>query len=327
MEQVSVSPVRDQLLDRRQRLEHEIGRIGAPPDLTQLLVQVDAALARVNAGTYGLCETCHDSIERDRLQADPLARFCLDHLPPSEQRALERDLQLAAAIQRNLLPAANAQFDGWHLTYFYQPSRIVSGDYCDHIASGAGDFYFMLGDVSGKGVAASMLMAHLNAMFRAMVNAAPPIDVLMERASRAFCESTLPNHYATLVCGRATASGDVELCNAGHPAPLVIRSATIDCVASTGLPLGLFCSGQFGVSRLHLEPGDALLMCTDGMLEAENGAGIQYGADRMVGVAARARGRGPSELIDECVRDLAAFASGAPYTDDVTVMALQRIAR
>src|SRR6476620_10781132 len=105
MEQISVSPVRDQLLDRRQRLEHEIGRVGEQSDLSQLLV-------RVNAGTFGLCETFHDAIEPERLLADPLARFCLDHLPPSEQRALERDLQLAAAIQRNLLPAANAQFDG-----------------------------------------------------------------------------------------------------------------------------------------------------------------------------------------------------------------------
>ena len=98
MEQVSVLPVREQLIDRRQRLEREIGRVGPMPDLTHLLQEVDTALARVAAGTYGRCETCHDPIERDRLLADPLVRFCLDHLPAAEQRALERDLLLAADI-------------------------------------------------------------------------------------------------------------------------------------------------------------------------------------------------------------------------------------
>jgi phosphoserine phosphatase RsbU/P len=324
MEQISVSPVREQLLDRRQRLEQEIDRIGSESDLTRLLQEVDAALARVSAGTYGLCETCHDGIERDRLLADPLVRFCLDHLPPSEQRALERDLQLAANIQRALLPAADAAFDGWRLNYIYRPSRFVSGDYCDHVASGSGDFYFMLGDVTGKGVAASMLMSHLHAMFRALVTAGPPIDVLMERASHAFCESTLPTHYATLVCGRATRSGDVELCNAGHPSPLVIRESGIEAIPSTGLPLGMFASEQFGVSRFHLEPGDALLICTDGVLEAENGAGFPYGPDRLAEVAARSHGLEPAALIDACARDLGAFVNGAAYNDDVTMMALRR---
>lgn len=324
MEQVTVSPVREQLLDRRQRLVHEIGRVGSHPDLAHLLSEVDAALDRVAAGTYGICETCHDAIEADRLFADPLVRFCLDHLPPAEQRALERDLQLTASIQQALLPAHESAVDGWHMAYRYRPARIVSGDYCDFIAGVPGEVFFMIGDVSGKGVAASMLMAHLHAMFRALVPGALPLDALMARANRAFCESTLPNHYATLVCVRTTPSGEVDLCNAGHVSPLVVRGDGIESVASTGLPLGLFGTEQFGVSRLRLEPGETLLLCTDGVLEAENDAGVAYGTDRLAAVASRAGALTPPALLDACAGDLASFVSGVPFADDVTLMALQR---
>jgi sigma-B regulation protein RsbU (phosphoserine phosphatase) len=326
MDDLSLSPVRDQLLDRRLRLEREIGRSGPHADLTHLLHEVDAALARVSAGTYGFCETCHDAIESERLLADPLVRFCLDHLPASEQRALERDLQLAADIQQALLPPPRVEHHGWQLAYHYRPSRIVSGDYCDHVALGGGDFYFMVGDVTGKGVAASMLMAHLHAMFRALVPAGLPLDALMARASRAFCESTLPTHYATLVCGHATAAGDVAICNAGHPPPLLVRQSRIERIESTGLPLGLFSSEQFGVSQVHLEPGDALLVCTDGVLEAENAVGLPYGAERMALIAARSRDGGSAALVDACIDDLAAFAGRTSYQDDVTVMAVRRTA-
>jgi sigma-B regulation protein RsbU (phosphoserine phosphatase) len=324
MEQVSVSPVREQLLDRRQRLEHEISRRGGQRSLGQLLEEVDEALRRLDTGTYGLCETCHDAIEADRLLADPLVRFCLDHLSPGEQRALERDLQLAANIQRGLLPPPVADVNGWRIAYHYRPARIVSGDYCDHIATPGGELYFMVGDVSGKGVAASMLMAHLHAMFRALVPAGLALDQLMERASRVFCESTLPMHYATLVCGRATADGAVEICNAGHPPPLVIRGSGIDRLDATAMPIGMFCSEHFGITRVQLAPGEAVLLCTDGVLEAENASGVDYGIDRLRTVLADGAALPPPDLVNACVHDLAAFVDGQPYADDVTVMALRR---
>lgn len=316
--------VRDQLASRRDRLQHEIRRVGAQPALTDLLDEVDAALARVSAGTYGLCETCHDTIEQDRLTADPLVRFCIDHLPPAEQRALERDLQLAAQIQRGLLPPAQLDLGAWDIAHHYTPSRLVSGDYCDVIATPGGDVYFMLGDVSGKGVAASMLMAHLHAMFRALVPTGLPLSTLVERASRVFCESTLPMHYATLVCGRAAPNGDVEVCNAGHPPPLLVTGAGVEQLASTGLPIGMFCGGRFDVARRTLAPGDTLLLYTDGVLDAENVAEVEYGCDRLAAVAARVTRSASAALVDACVADLAAHAAGRPYADDVTIMAVRR---
>jgi sigma-B regulation protein RsbU (phosphoserine phosphatase) len=169
-------------------------------------------------------------------------------------------------------------------------------------------------------------MAHLRAMFRALVPAGLPLGTLMERASRVFCESTLPTHYATLVCGRAGEDGDVEICNAGHPPPLVVRGAAIESVEATGLPVGMFCSEQFGVSRVHLSAGDALLLCTDGVLEAENEARVAYASDRLRAILARSRDLPASSIVDACVDDLRTFVGGARYADDVTLMAIRRAA-
>src|SRR5215469_18238745 len=180
-----LSLLRDQLLVRRHRLEAAAIK-SQTANLVQLLEEVDKALERVEFGSYGLCEKCHDTVEARRLLADPLTRFCLDCLKPNEQRALEQDLQLAARIQAGLLPAQDLSAAGWKSSYHYEPAGLVSGDYCDLLHDGK-HLYFMVGDVSGKGVAASMLMANLHAMFRALIPARLPLAQLVERANRIFC--------------------------------------------------------------------------------------------------------------------------------------------
>src|SRR5579864_9439709 len=150
--------LRDQLLIRRQKLEGAAAK-SQTANLVLLLEEVDKALERVEAGSYGVCEECHGTVEAGRLIADPLTRFCLDCLKPSEQRALEQDLELAARIQNGLLPARDIFAAGWRVAYHYEPAGLVSGDYCDVIPHNK-ELYFIVGDVSGKGVAASMLMAN-----------------------------------------------------------------------------------------------------------------------------------------------------------------------
>ena len=118
--------------------------------LNKLLASVDAALARLHQGSFGFCETCHDTIEAERLLCDPLLRFCLDHLSEQDQRALERDLLLAAGIQRGLLPRENWSAQGWNAHIHYQPANVVSGDYCDLIESENG-FCFCWATLREKG--------------------------------------------------------------------------------------------------------------------------------------------------------------------------------
>ncbi|HVN75519.1 MAG TPA: SpoIIE family protein phosphatase [Thermoanaerobaculaceae bacterium] len=315
-----------QLRERKQRLESALERGSGAQDLGRLLDEVDSALARVADGTYGLCEVCHETVEADRLLADPLLRFCLDHLTESEQRDLERDLQTAARVQRGLLPSPELAGSGWEAHFHWEPAGLVSGDWYDLIRKDGGELFFMFGDVSGKGVAAALLMSHLHATFRALVAAESTVAQLVERANRVFRESTLSPYFATLVCGRAGRDGAVEICNAGHCPPLVVGAGGITAVDPTGLPVGTFYSTAYASRTLTLGPGDSLVLYTDGLTEARNRADAEYGVQRLTRTLARTHGLAPRDLVVTCLEDLAAHMDGAPRRDDLTVMALRRTA-
>jgi len=257
------------------------------------------------------------------LLADPLVRFCLDHLTSAEQRALESDLSLAARIQRALLPKPGLAPAGWDVRYHYQPAGMVSGDYCDLFETDGG-LLFMLGDVSGKGVAASMLMSHLHATFRSLAEAGLPLDRMVEDANRIFCESTLAGQFATLVVGRAARDGLVEFVSAGHLPVLHVHGDGATPKDSTGVPMGMFCNTRFTVHRLTLAHGDTLFLYTDGLTEARNRAGAEYGLHRIRTLAARHAGIEPAGLISECLKDLLSFGEGLKQTDDLTLLAVRR---
>jgi phosphoserine phosphatase RsbU/P len=316
--------MRDQLLDRRERVAAAISTGGPDTQLTALLREVDAALERFESRTYGLCEVCHDAVEADRLIANPLERFCLDHLSADEQRALEDDLTLASQIQRGLLPPHNLQVDGWHFDYCYEPAGLVSGDYVDIIQNGDGNLHFILGDVSGKGVAASMLMAKLHAVFRSLISLRLGVDQLTERASRLFGDSTLPGQYATLICCRAAKDGTVTFCNAGHPPALLNRYGKIEQISATGLPLGMFPNQKFSVGKLKLESGEMLLLYTDGVPDALNGNNEDYGMARLIDITTTSRSCTPEELVAACFSDVSTFRQRSPRFDDISIMAIRR---
>lgn len=311
-----------QLLDRQTRLRSAQTQVGFDRDVSRLLGEVDAALARFDAGTYGLCETCHDPIEPERLMADPLTRVCLGDLTDKQRHNLEDDLQLAAAIQKGLLPNQELKSHFASVDFVYHPAGIVSGDYCDVIAHD-GEVYFVLGDVSGKGVAASLLMSNLQAMFRLMVPLGMPLHDLMVRANRLFCESTMANQYATLVFGKINEQGMAELYNAGHLAPIVVKSGDAVAVESSGLPLGMFCDSSFTPSTLKLEPGETILLYSDGVTEACDHDGNEFTFARLLGSVKEAFRQGPTELVKQSLTAVEDFCAGAAKTDDLTIMALK----
>lgn len=291
--------------------------------LVSLLHEVDAALDRMAAGRYGVCEVCHDSVEDQRLLADPLVRFCLCELSKKEQDALERDLELAAQIQTRLLPRRDFQCDGWHAAYHYKPLSVVSGDYCDLIIGPGEQLYFMVGDVAGKGVAASMLMSNLSAIFRALIPLGLPLAELMERSNRIFTGSTLPNQFATLICGRALSDGTLELCSAGHLPALVVAGDEVQEVASQGLPIGLFAEQKFRSEAFEFASGSSLVLFSDGMSEAHV-ADEDYGYERIAAAVMRSAGRAPGEVVANCVQDLERFLGAEPVFDDQTLMVVQK---
>ena len=317
--------MRDQLIERREKVATALSTVGPDPQLTALLRDVDAALERFASGSYGVCERCHDGVETDRLIANPLERFCLGCLTADEQRALEDDLTLASQIQRGLLPCRDLRIDGWHFDYRYEPARVVSGDYVDIIPNGERDLYFILGDVSGKGVAASMLMAKLHAVFRTLIPLGLRVDQLTERASRLFGDSTLPGQFATLILGQVTAGcGAVSICNAGHPPGLLNRRGKVEQIPATGFPMGMFPSQKFSVFDVNLERGDNLLLYTDGVPDTRNQFSEEYGMSRLMDFAGGCSSLAAGELVANCLGEVSKFRQGSARFDDISIMGIRR---
>jgi phosphoserine phosphatase RsbU/P len=401
---VALETVRNALLERRELLVTSINLVPSNTGLLELLEQVDAALGRVSAGTYGTCEICKEPIEDDRLHADPLARSCTSHLTPEELGRVASDQRLASSflgdttetgtyfftdetsanisrgaprlrrssprhprgvrqrllaslkaavrvfqngepeennssddkkriledstrahqLQSMLLPKRGLGVAAWETYYDYAPAGAVGGDYCDLVAVD-GKLVFCFGDAVGKGIAGSMIASQLHSLFRALLPLELPLNQLSARINRIFCESKATDYYATLVCGRASSDGALQLVNAGHLPPLVLRSGQAIPVVATGLPLGLFYTSTYDVTELRLVRGEMLLFYTDGITEARNPMDVEYGAERLVSVAVGRRALCPEELVRACVDDVTAFSSGVSLHDDRTVMALRHV--
>lgn len=326
MPEITEPYIREQLQIRRQELSQAATACARPGVCTDLLNEVNAAIVRIDEGTYGICESCHESIEKERLIADPLVRFCLDHLTSEEHRALERDLELASQVQRGLLPHSDIHHRDWHVHYQYRPAGLVSGDYCDVISpeNGTGKLTFLLGDVAGKGVAASLLMTHLHAMFRSLSSLDLDLAKLIETANRVFCESTFAGQYATLICGRAGADGVVEISSAGHYPAVHISKHGVMEVCSTGVPLGMFSKSTYTVNRVEVAPGDSLLLYTDGISEAPGPDGKEFGVAQVLRLAGERHGWAPRKLVGSFLDDVQVFSAGKHQADDQTVMAIHR---
>ncbi|HEX4007987.1 MAG TPA: SpoIIE family protein phosphatase [Acidobacteriaceae bacterium] len=328
MATVELDFLRGQLEERKHRLKTVLARTPGDAqgqgDIEALLREVDGALSRFAGGTFGLCESCHDTIEQDRLLADPLIRYCLDHLTDLERTALQRDLDLASEVQRGLLPPAELTVNGWETSYHYAPVGPVSGDYCD-LYPCHGQLFFMLGDVAGKGVAASMRMTQLHALFRSLIGMGLPLAEIVVHVNRFLCESGLAGRYATLVCGRAAPDGAVEIFNAGHLPVIVVELGGVRLVESTGFPLGMFHDASFTSARLQLSAGDLLFLYTDGLSEADGEDG-EYGIERVKHLVGRQPYACAATVISACLEDLRRFAGATPGLDDVTLLAIRHSA-
>jgi sigma-B regulation protein RsbU (phosphoserine phosphatase) len=313
--------LQEQLLDRRERLQIARSYDGRDTDLARLLNEVDAALMRFEQGSYGICEKCHEPIEPERLLADPLMRVCLGDLTDLQRRSLEDDLQLAADIQRGLLPRKLESHDTWKVDFVYEPAGIVSGDYCDFVYRDDA-LYFILGDVSGKGMAASLLMSNLHATFRSLIPLGLSIHDVMSRANHLLCESTPANQYATLVYGKLDRDGELEIVNAGHLPPVVIKNGVKGELSFAGLPLGMFCDTKFESTKVSLGHGDSVFLFTDGVTEALNADGAEYGLVRLFDALDGIDHRDPKLLIERCHGNVSEFRGLADRYDDLTMLAV-----
>jgi len=317
---------RERLTARRAEL---VSIVAQRPEqrLVELLHKVDSTLAAMDVGEWGICTVCHEQMPGDRLAQDPMVSVCLECLSDEQRRSLERDLEAAARVQRALLPPSTFAWDGWEVAFHWEPLGPVSGDHVDLVRprGEADPLHLLLGDVMGKGVAASLLQSHLHALFRALAETEMPMAELLARANRLFFEATGGASYATLVAARLHHDGRVELANAGHPRPLLADARGVRPVEGAGLPLGLFAGAEYEAHQLLLRPSETLLLYTDGWTEAMR-EGEELGIGRAAATLRRARALPPAELVKACREEMERFLGGGRREDDLTLLALRRSA-
>ena len=252
--------------------------------------------------------------------------MCTAAIPREPASPPRDDVATAAHIQRMLLPPSPLTANGWTAVHHFEPAGSISGDFVDLVPF-RDRLYFMLGDASGKGAAASLVMAQLHAMFRTLIPFQLSLDDLMARASGLLCANSLPAQYATLVSGYLTTGGDLVIANAGHPPPLTISGTRHTDVRATGVPMGMFCESQFSARRLTFAPGDTLLVYSDGLTEAEDARGQPFEEAGLEAVVRTYASDSPESLAAAAFRNVEQHTKDSRITDDLTILLVKRTDR
>jgi len=254
-------------------------------------------------------------LEQTRLREDAI-----------QKRIIDEELKTASAIQRRLLAPAPHSIDGYTFVGANRPCRTVSGDYYDFVVRPNGKIYFAIADVSGKGVTAGLMMAGLQAAFRIYTKNDPDPAELVSQLNVALKENLPQSKFVTLFLGRLdTNTGEVEYANAGHTPPLLVRRDGVDELGDTDILLGVVTHADFVNRKVQLDPGDAMILFTDGVSEAEDAAGLQIGSTQLARILAPLHGTNAvtlSKALDDAV--LTHVGDAEDLGDDVTMVVVSR---
>jgi sigma-B regulation protein RsbU (phosphoserine phosphatase) len=249
------------------------------------------------------------------------------HRQALEQERLQRELELAADIQRQLLPSSLPQVEGFEFAGWSRPARHVGGDYYDVRQAQGGGVDLVLGDVSGKGMPAALLVSTLHSALRLLLAARPFGADLVESLNRHIAEASAANKFITLTAARLDpATARVRYVNAGHNPPLVVRhDGAIEELPPGGLPLGIFAAARYQAADLDLAPGDLLCIFSDGITECESPSGEEFGAERLADLLRAAADRPLADILRRIDQEVVDFAAGGPQGDDQTVVLVRRV--
>ena len=247
------------------------------------------------------------------------------------RQLLARDLEQAAEIQRRVLPAAAPLIPQLDLAGHNAPCRTVGGDYFDFFSYENGRVAMVLGDVSGKGMPASLLMIGLQARGQFLIEEPRSLAQVMTRLNRITCANCPAGRFISLFfCIVDGASGEVTYCNAGHNPPLLIRGSgdigTYEELTGGGPILGILGAIEYEEYRAKLDPGDVLVIYSDGVTEAANPASEDFGVDLLARTVWANRERSSAEIIATLNAALTAYTGSAPQADDITMIVARRVA-
>lgn len=243
-----------------------------------------------------------------------------------ERERLERELALASEIQQRFQPTAPPQVNGYELQGISFPCYEIGGDYYDFIEREDGRLVIALGDVSGKGTAAALLMSSLHAAVHAQSGSHDSLVATISAVNRYLAENIPANRFVTLFYAELDPeSGALSFLNAGHNPPLIVHAAgTVEQLASGGLPLGIKPDADYREGRTQLQRGDVLVIYSDGVTEAMSPTGEEFGPTRLYEVVSRNVNSSAAGIRDRIESSLTKFAQGTSASDDITLVIVKR---
>ena len=233
------------------------------------------------------------------------------------------ELWIAAGIQQALLPPPRYESPRVELSAASVPCLAVGGDLFEYVTNEHGDFAFTVADVVGKGTAAALLTAVVQGLLTAEADTGDSPDTVLTRVNRALCRRAIDGRFVTAFYGVLAGEGHLRYCNAGHNPPLLLSSGEARKLDATGCPLGLFDTGAFEPGAVPIAPDDLLVLYSDGVTEATNEAGEEFGDERLLACLEAARRRPVDDVLRAIQDAVKSFAGAAPVQDDITIMVLR----
>jgi serine phosphatase RsbU (regulator of sigma subunit) len=270
--------------------------------------------------------------ERDVRLLGQIARFAAVKLETTRLREeaiakakIDEELRTAYEIQSRLLPASLPAIDGYTFAGANRPCKTVSGDYYDVVVRPDGRIYFVIADVSGKGITAALVMTSMATAFNIFTQTDPRPAALMRDINVTLAPKTSPRKFVTAVVGVLDpVNGTVEFANAGHVPPLVVSRDGATQMNTTDMVVGLFPTAQYRNQTVVLAPGDAMVFFTDGVTEAENADEAQLGLSPVTELLQTLHGKDADSLLQTIDMRVHEFVGDIPAGDDVTMLAFTR---
>jgi serine phosphatase RsbU (regulator of sigma subunit) len=279
------------------------------PDIIRPFTQEDLTLLTVLANTAAI------RIEHARLVE-------VEHA----ERIMAKELEQAADIQRRLLPRQPPEVPSLDIAGSSVPCRSVGGDYFDYVPLPGGRLAVMVGDVAGKGMSAALLMSSLQARVQILSEEDEPLAKLITRLNRSVASACPDNRFITFfIAVLDPATGAFEYVNAGHNPPYVVRaSGEVEALTEGGPIMGILRNITYKEARGELGFGDVLAIFSDGVTEANNRAGDEYGEERFQQELVKHRHEGAAAIIASLHRSVHEFVGDAPAVDDMTLLIVRR---
>jgi sigma-B regulation protein RsbU (phosphoserine phosphatase) len=248
-------------------------------------------------------------------------------LAERQRDELANEIQLAAEVQQSILPRSIPRVPGFDFAARMYPAKTVAGDYYGFIELPAGEIATVIADVSGKGVAAGLLMPSIEVALRMNAPLFPNTSDLLQIFNKVVYQVTSGSRFISLFYGRlCPQSSSVEYTNAGHNPPLWVRAHTDPCLLDKGGPvLGVLPDANYETAKISLCQGDVLLLYTDGAVEAENPAGEEYSAERLAKTVSSHLQQNATELIGTIYASVIQFRGRTSLADDLTLVLLKKL--